>query len=89
MEVKKNDIFVCKKNYGGFHANKFYKIKNVYKDALEIDNTTFYFEKEKYDKWLCFICPAKKTCYTKPVFKDFFYTIKEIRKEKLKKIKNI
>ena len=96
-QYNEGDIVVCRKSYkntnDNFIANKKYVIINVGDESISGGHINDYWRSYtrfaiKSDKnFFCrHICPGRKGCVD-PVFKDYFFTIKESRKQKLVKLK--
>lgn len=94
QQYNKGDVVVCRKTYKNYIANKKYLIVSVNSDSIVIENnsimqTTNTFLLKNQSNFFCRnICPGRKDCID-PTFKEYFFTIKDSRKQKLSKLKKV
>lgn len=101
QQYSKGDIVVCKKSYkntnDNFIANKKYVITNVSSESVSSESISVgedyswrgnpkFMIKNNRNFFCRRIYPGRKSCVD-PVFKDYFFTVKESRKQKLIKLK--
>ena len=82
------DTIVCKKTYSfKFKIGEEYKVLVEHKDSGSECAERFYYVGTKDDEYICkFHCTEKKKFLDIPDFYDYFCSIIEMRKIKLKKI---